>query len=168
MICSVATKTTGLSQGKHEVIELSIKPLGQEEISYRVRPTNVEIYDPKAQEMNGISATAALAFPDKEEVAKSILSQFKQIIPIGHNFKFDFDMIRNTFGDKFMIEFFHPTKRFDTMVLAEMEDIKRLERGQLKLFGSKALVKVCSVLEITGKTKVEKIEKVYKRLVDGN
>ena len=167
MICAIATKTTGLKQGSHEVIELTIKPFALEEVTYRVRPTRLDIYDEKAQAMNGISAVVADGFPEKDSVAAMILSQWKEITPIGHYFKFDYDMIRNTFGDKFVIELFGRNKPIDTAILAETENVKRLERGQVNLFGSLSLPKICAILEIEADSKASRIEQVYKRLNNG-
>ena len=165
MICAVATKTTGLKQGTHEVVEITLKPYGMDEVSYRVKPLAPEHYSEKAQEMNGLSAVAAAEFPDKHEVAARILSNFSDITPLGHYFKFDYDMIRNTFGDKFVIELFGKNRPIDTAILAEEADIRRLENGQIKLFSSRGLDKICAVMEIKEPNKVRKIEQLYRRLV---
>lgn len=162
MICAIATKTTGLKQGEHEVIELTIKPYGSEEVTFRVRPERA--YEENVQKINGISAITAAGFPPKQEVAEHILRNFKDITPIGHYFKFDYDMIRNTFGDKFVIELFGKNRAIDTAILAEQADINRLENGQVKLFKSRGLNKICEALEINEPTKVGKIEQLYKRL----
>ena len=166
MICSVATKTTGLKQGSHEVIEVTFKPFGTDEVTYRVKPERLDIYDETAQKMNGISAASAAAFPDKNATAEAILRVFHDITPVGHYFKFDYDMLRNTFGDKFIVELFGHNRPIDTAILAEEADVRRLENGQTKLFASRALNKICSVLEINEPTKAGKIEQLYRRLVD--
>jgi DNA polymerase III alpha subunit (gram-positive type) len=168
MICSIATKTTGLKQGSHEVIELSIKPFALGAVTYRMKPERLDIYDAKAQEMNGISAVVAGGFLEKEQVKEMILSQFKDITAIGHNIRFDFDMIVNTLGSKFAVEFFGKNRMIDTMVLAETDNLNRCMRSEPPLFKNLRLDNICKVLEIDTKVKVERIEEVYRRLGGGN
>lgn len=143
---------------------MTIKPYGMDEVTFRVKPLRIEEYSETAQKLNGISATAAAAFPDKEAVAQQVLGMFKDVVPLGHYFKFDYDMIRNTFGDKFVMELFGKNRPIDTAILAEESDVRRLENGMIKLFSSRGLDKICSVLEIKEANKVNKIEKLYRRL----
>lgn len=164
MICIIATKTTGLKQGSHEVIEVSIKPFGEEAVIFRSRPERMEIYEEVAQKMNGISVATAAGFPPKEQVAALILSHFKDITPIGHYFKFDYDMLRNTFGDKFIVELIGRNKVIDTAILSEEFNMKRLESGEMRLTTARGLDKICAAFAISEQTKVEKIEKLYRKL----
>lgn len=168
MICSVATKTTGLKQGEHEVIELAIKPFGIDPVIFKVRPDRPELYDPKAQEINGISATVAAQFPDKETFKRNVLNSFRGVTAVGHYFKFDYEMILNTFGNEFIVDLFGRNKSIDTAIMAEEYNMSLIQRGEPKMFKSRGLKALCSTLEINFKTKVEAIEQVYKRLENGN
>lgn len=170
MICAISTKTTGLKEF-HEVIEFNIKPLNGVEVTYKIRPERLEAYEEKVQEINGISRQVCESFPSKEEAKKSIFNSFKDITPIGHMVDFDFKMLRQTFGDKFIRDLFGVNKVTNTLLLVEQYNMSELMAGRLKPFKSAALKAVCEKLGIKYSTKCEAIQKLYfkmKELHSGN
>lgn len=161
LMCTISTKTTGLKPGIHEVIELNIKPLGGSVMSYRIKPERPELYEENVQKINGISATVAGSFPEKSGVMSQILNTFEGgIQAIGHVFDFDHNMIRNTFGQKFVSELFKGG-HIDTALLLEKQNLKYLSGGDGPKFKSVALKKVCADLGIEFTDKCTAIEKLY-------
>ena len=169
MICTISTKTTGLKES-HEVIELNIKPLGLNEVSFKVRPDRLEFYEENVQKINNIGKEICLTFPTKEEAMKSIFANFRGITPIGHYVDFDVKMLRQTFGPEFVKELIGK-RPIDTGIMTEKYNMSFLEKGKLKPFKSNALAKLVVDLKLTGTTKCEKVEQLYKKikeLTDGN
>lgn len=164
----VAVKTTGLKPEHHEVIEVSIKPFGHSEITYRMRPEKPETYSDEAQKANGVSVAVATQFPPKEEVIPRLLEAFSDITALGHFFKFDYGFLAATCGAEFVEKMFGMNKATDIAVLIERINLKCMERGEKKMFPSAALKKLATQLEIPWTTKCEVIEAVYKRIENGN
>lgn len=167
MLAAIATKTTGLKYDQHEVIELSICPIeGNGPVSYyKIRPSKPENYHRNVQEINGISVITTASFPTKEEAMTMILNNHENIIAIGHNIKFDYEMLLSTFGKKFVSRLFNQTAFNDTMDMANNLNIELLSKGKPKLFKNLRLTTVCQALNVKFDTKSEAIRDCYRKLL---
>lgn len=166
MLATIATKTTGLKPELHEVIELAICYVDSgEDYYYRIKPEKPETYDSKVQEINGISAAVASGFPSKEDVAKQILTSHKKLIAIGHNIKFDYDMLLSTFGPDFVKELFDQTQFNDTMNMANALKIKLMTEGKPVPFKNLRLKTIADALGVKFTHKCSVIRECYKKIL---
>lgn len=88
------TETTGLTQGRHEVIEVAVM-VGDRLHHWLIAPERLEDAEPKALEVNGYARN-----PERWEGAKTmrevgpeIMAVLKGTVVVGHNVKFDLDML---------------------------------------------------------------------------
>ena len=112
------TETTGLTPGRHEVIEVAAL-VGDRLYHWMVRPERLEDAEPKALEVNGYAR-----FPERWEGAKTmkevgpeIMAALKGTVVVGHNVGFDLDML-NGHMRKVGLNPHLPYHKVDTVTLA--------------------------------------------------
>lgn len=112
------TETTGLTPGRHEVIEVAVL-VGDRLYHWMVRPERLEDAEPKALEVNGYAR-----FPERWEGAKTmrevgpeIMAALKGAVVVGHNVGFDLDML-NAHMRKVGLNPHLPYHKVDTVTLA--------------------------------------------------
>jgi DNA polymerase-3 subunit epsilon len=112
------TETTGLTPGRHEVIEVAAL-VGDRLYHWMVRPERLEDAEPKALEVNGYAR-----FPERWEGAKTmkevgpeIMAALKGTVIVGHNVGFDLDML-NGHMRKVGLNPHLPYPKVDTVTLA--------------------------------------------------
>ncbi len=117
------SETTGLTPGKHEVIEVAVLVQhcggAVEEWCTKVRPIRLETADPKALEVNGYAAHPELwaLAPTFAEIAEELALRLDGSILVGHNIGFDAAFLQEEFfrcGSTFRL----PHRRLDTYTLA--------------------------------------------------
>lgn len=88
------TETTGLTAGRHEVIEVAVL-VGDRLHHWLVRPERLEDAEPKALEVNGYAARPERWDGAKtmREVGPEIMAVLKGTVVVGHNVGFDLDML---------------------------------------------------------------------------
>ena len=94
------TETTGLQYGVHEVIEVGIikEDLGGVERRFHtlVKPEHLDRAEPKALEINGFAKSASRwdDAPLMKELGPHILDFLSGCVVVGHNVKFDLEMLK--------------------------------------------------------------------------
>lgn len=94
------TETTGLQAGYHEVIEIAIIKEGvtkvEPPIHMRIKPEHIGRADAKALEINGFAKNAHLWDDAKtmREVGPRLLDALAGCVIVGHNVKFDLEMLK--------------------------------------------------------------------------
>jgi DNA polymerase-3 subunit epsilon len=154
------TETTGLDSITHDVIQFSgmivecSKVL--EEFDLRIQPRNRKAINQEALDTHGITLEQMYDFIPPTEAYNIIISMFDKyvdryepldkLIPIGHNIKFDLDMM-NQFFKKSNDDYFYSFVSgagIDTLQLAVMYELKKRRR----LFKSYKLTNLCKEMNI--------------------
>jgi len=112
------SETTGLTPGKHEVIEVAVL-VGDTLHHWMVRPERLEDAEPKALEVNGYAARPERWDGAKtmREVGPEIMRVLKGTVVVGHNVGFDLDML-NGHMRKVGLNPHLPYHKVDTVTLA--------------------------------------------------
>ena len=118
LLCAIDTETTGLITGKHDIIQICVLPLDSNlQILRReglfpfytyLQPKRPENADPKAMQVNGLKLADLMVNgidPYKaadlfdEWMKKLGLAYNKKIAPLGCNYHFDQEFMRDWLGD---------------------------------------------------------------------
>jgi DNA polymerase III epsilon subunit family exonuclease len=143
----IDVETTGLTPELHEVIEVAVILQRQDgtidEWSTKVRPTRLEVAEPKALEVNGYAAHPEkwADAPTFDQIADDLARRLGGAILVGHNVDFDFAFLREAFrrcGSTFQM----PHRKLDTYTLA-------YEHLAPKGLDSLSLHAVCAFLKIS-------------------
>jgi len=132
--CAVDVETTGTEAGYHEIVQIAIQPLDMDFKPYEgVLPFYVELKpdyplraSKKAMEVNGMSLVYLQSFGVPQETCQDMLltwfqslklANSRRLLPMAHNWPFDYSFISNLLGPDLFSEIFCPHYR-DTMELA--------------------------------------------------
>jgi len=163
----VDIETTGLDPYKHEIIEIAVVPLDDNEPFWqtRIKPQRIEDASPKALEVNGYDKHPELwdNAPPIEQVAPVIRAQLAGCLPAGHNVGFDLGFVKKYLKD---FDLFHGITyhQVDTVTLA-IEHLAPCGLDRVRLED------VCNFLGISNQgahsalTDALRAKEVYKRLV---
>lgn len=164
IIASIDVETTGTLAGFHEIIQIAVVPLGVDlrplpgvrPFYMNIRPEHPERADPKAFEINGLDPEALLSCPDATRAADLFDEWFQQLplpmdkklIPMAHNYVFEYGFLKAWLGVKGLEHFFHFHPR-DAMICALAIKDKCGILGQPVPFESVSLTNLCKVYGIT-------------------
>ena len=159
--CVVDVETGGLSATKHDLLAVSVLPVDEklepicEPLVLRIKSTSPDRLQPKALEINGLDPNVG-ATP---EVAKEVFiawlknNKIKKIKPIGQNYKFDKSFLLAWLKVDYYSYFSDDV--IDTMVLAEVLNMKAAIAGREKVFQKanlKYLCEVCGIEQVDAHT----------------
>lgn len=117
----VDVETTGLDPLKHEIIEIAVVPLDDNQPPWRtyIKPERIEDASPKALEINGYAAHPELwdDAPTLIDVAPTIRTQLAGCLPAGQNVPFDMGFIQAAL-QKYELWHGITHHKFDVMALA--------------------------------------------------
>jgi len=140
----VDTETTGLSQIRHEIIEIAVCDIeGRELLNRRVKPMHPERCNAAVREINGFNEEAWKDAPDWRFVAPEVLQIFdrKRCYMAGHNTQFDLGFILEECRTKGFVVSTLPYKALDLYTLAVA---KLAPRGHTGF----RLADICEALEV--------------------
>jgi len=164
LLCAVDVETTGKRAGYHEIIQIAVQPLDDKftpskkhRVFYtELKPEYPERAERKALEINGMSLNYLHKFGVPQETAidmfidwfKSLgLPGNRSIIPLAHNWPFDYSHINAWLGPELMEAMFSPHYR-DTMELAILASDVICEMGFSSLFRQYNLASLCRHFDI--------------------
>jgi DNA polymerase III epsilon subunit-like protein len=113
LLCAVDTETTGLVAGFHDIIQISVIPLTpalepiQPFFTTRLQPKRPQNFDDASTTAHKITLQEATEFGIDPWTAVELFDEWfnslklperKKIVPLGHNFPFDRDFIKDFLG----------------------------------------------------------------------
>lgn len=142
LLCAVDVETTGLHAGFHDIWQIAVVPLNadlQRNKNYKIfstliKPRNPQNYDVKSISRKKLAEVIVHAL-EADQVADLFQEWFNRldlglkrlIMPLAHNWPFDYSFIKDWLGHLRMEDIFHGHFR-DTMSLAlSMNDLSAFE-----------------------------------------
>lgn len=166
LLCAVDTETSGLSHEKHDILQLTIIPLSidlrvsQEfpPFDIKIKPFRPENVDPEIHKVNPtLWKEASMYGLDRydsvtrfeEWFARLNLPERKKIVPLGANYSFDRDFIREWLGGPVNYEFYFRNDYRDIQQAASFLNDQAAWMGERIPFPKLNLSYLCSQLQVT-------------------
>ena len=162
IIASIDVETTGLISGHHEIVQIAVVPLDKDlrpagnSFYTQVRPDFPERMDARSFEISGLTLAELMEAPSQDR-ARDLFTEWvdslgmptgKKIIPMAHNWTFEYGFLRAWLGVHGLDHFFHFHPR-DAMILALAIKDKLGMQGFPIPFDSVSLTNLCKVYGIT-------------------
>ena len=164
LICALDWETTGRRPGYHEIIQVGIIPLNNDlkpsetirPFYHNIKPLHPERAQKQAMKVNGMSLDDLLRYaPEPGKIAdllrewfeKLDLPQYKQIMPMAHNWAFESAFAMSWLGEDEMGAIFHAHFR-DSMGLAVAVNDLSACHGEKIPFPSVSLETLCNKLKV--------------------
>lgn len=132
LLCAIDTETTGLNPDIHELVELALIPLGRDlrphpyygPLDIWMAPSELALVDPESLTITGSTLEEREKGLDQGVACDMFIQWYSElnldpkcrIIPVGHNWNFDSQFIRNWLGREAFDTIFHGHAR-DTMTM---------------------------------------------------
>lgn len=159
LLCAVDLETTGVDSRLHEPVQIAVVPLdsdfrpldGVTPFYTNMKPQHPERADRSAEGVHGLNLEDLLLYaPDRDKVAdmfcewveKLDLPFEKCLVPLAHNWQFEYGFLTQWLGAKLRSKIFHGHYR-DSMELALTINDRAFMQGQKQPFNSVGLKKLC-------------------------
>jgi len=158
LMCAMDVETTGLEGGFHEIVQIAIQPLdcnyepreGIHPFYLEMKPEYPERASKKAMQVNGMDLTYLSMFGTPQETATDMLIDWfkslklagnSKIIPLAHNWPFDYSHISSWLGPDLMSTMFSPHARDSMQLAITIGDVfsERGDRSPFSLYNLKYL-----------------------------
>jgi DNA polymerase III epsilon subunit-like protein len=153
MFCSVDVETTGTIPGRHEIVQIAIVPYNDrlEQIGTPfytlVRPEHPERADPEAQKIHNLDLSDA---PERSTVIDRLCDWVAslgrpvgtKLVPLSHNWSFEFSFLRAFLGFDLFNEIWHYHPRDAMSFATALNDVYML-KGKPKPFPRVSLDALC-------------------------
>jgi DNA polymerase III epsilon subunit-like protein len=164
VLVSIDLETTGLQAGYHEPIQIAALPLdadlrpleGVRPFYTNIRPLYPERAESLTKHVHKLDLNELILHaPEPDRVAdrfyewfqKLDLPQSKNLVPLAHNWSFEFSFLRAWLGFDLQNEMFHGHVR-DAMQFASNLNDRAAFRGEPQPFSSLSLTALCELLKI--------------------
>ena len=159
--CVVDVETGGLKATEHDLLSVAVLPVDEklepmcEPLVLRIKSTDPSRLQAKALEINGLDPNVGMDIEEaKGELASWLKSKgISKIKPIGQNYKFDKSFLLAWLKTDYYKHFSDDV--IDTMILAEVLNMKAAIAGREKVFQKanlKYLCEVCGIEQIDAHT----------------
>ncbi len=161
IIAAIDTETTGVIPRYSEIIQIAVVPLDSNlepvgtPFKMNIRPERPDRADPTSLAIHGISLEELAEAPDAEKVAVLLEEWFEtldlpthgRIIPLAHNWPFEYGFLNAWLGPKAKDDIFHWHAR-DAQTLALAINDRAALAGRDRVFESVSLTNLCKHFKI--------------------
>jgi DNA polymerase III epsilon subunit-like protein len=161
ILAAIDTETTGVIPRFSEIIQIAIVPLDSNlepvgsPFNMNIRPERPERADPTSLAIHGISLEELAEAPDAEKVATLLVEWSKtlklpshgKIVPLAHNWPFEYGFLSAWLGPKGRDDIFHWHAR-DAQTLALSINDRAALAGRERVFESVSLTNLCKHFSI--------------------
>jgi|WetSurMetagenome_2_1015567.scaffolds.fasta_scaffold437312_1 DNA polymerase III epsilon subunit-like protein len=186
IITAVDVETTGTLPRFHEIVQVAavlldstLRPLGPTFHTF-VCPVHRDRLEPKAFEVNGLTWEGLQDAPSKEKAADLFdewyqtlpLPANKKLIPLAHNYIFEYGFLTDWLGEAGRDRYFHYHPRDAQMLALSIKDQLGL-RGLTAPFQSVSLTSLCKAYGVTNTKEHDALAdslaeaELYRRMLNG-
>ena len=164
LLCAIDTETTGLDPRRHDIIQIAILPLNDQiqpdkrfmPFNIHIKPSRPENIEAKAMQVNKINLAHLMLHGMDSFQAADLLDEWfeklrlplgRKIVPLGQNYAFDREFMREWLGHLNYDHLFHYHYK-DTMIAAQYINDRAEIHGNYPPFSKGSLGRIAGVLEI--------------------